>query len=455
MVYQDAIMRKASASGGDTSKENYRFPGDFILERLELIDKEGVPTDISALSLEVNILQDLFLPFMQIEIAVNDSAGFINAVSNGLSGGEIIYVSFKTADPEFVMNKMLFAVNGVKERVRNTTGNETYVIEGYSLEHFNTIDKKISKAFGTGSGKKINEIVQIIFDEHIMTPELKSVYNLYKNEGREVSKTGIQALTTTTGLHSCVIPMYNPIEAIRYLCDEGVDDDTASKLLFYETFLGFQFRSLGKLIKEEPKGEEFLYHPSSYNTDSYKDGMNAYFIKTVDRVKESDLTEQMTDGLFSATTIELDPLRKDFNKTVYKYQDEVQRFSKLNTLTIPGGADDNAIVHLKTSRRGHDVDSVFAPEAPLAQRDVLKDPFRDSYLKHLTNNVIVITIPGNSELNVGDTIECKFTPATSFEEGKEEDKYTSGKYLITKCRHVITKQIYDTVLECVKDTGIE
>ena len=149
MVYQDAIMRKASASGGDTSKENYRFPGDFILERLELIDKEGVPTDISALSLEVNILQDLFLPFMQIEIAVNDSAGFVNAVSNGLSGGEIIYVSFKTADPDFVMNKMLFAVNGVKERVRNTTGNETYVIEGYSLEHFNTIDKKISKAFGT------------------------------------------------------------------------------------------------------------------------------------------------------------------------------------------------------------------------------------------------------------------------------------------------------------------
>ena len=73
----------------------------------------------------------------------------------------------------------------------------------------------------------------------------------------------------------------------------------------------------------------------------------------------------------------------------------------------------------------------------------------------MTNNVIVITIPGNSELNVGDTIECKFTPATSFEEGKEEDKYQSGKYLITKCRHVITKQIYDTVLECVKDTGIE
>ena len=73
----------------------------------------------------------------------------------------------------------------------------------------------------------------------------------------------------------------------------------------------------------------------------------------------------------------------------------------------------------------------------------------------MTNTVILITIPGNSELNVGDTINCKFTPATSYEEGKQEDKYTSGKYLITKCRHAITKRMYDTVLECVKDTGTE
>jgi hypothetical protein len=435
--------------------ENYRFPGDFVLENLELIDKSGTPTNILPLSLELNVLQNIFQPFMKLEIAVNDSAGFVNAVPRGLSGGETVYVAFKTRDPEFETMKMLFAVNGVKHRERTTTGNEKYIIEAFSLEHFNVIDKKISKAFGIGSGKKINEIVEIIFDEFIMTPEIKSIYQLYEKEGREVTKKGLETAHTTTGLHKCVIPRYNPIEAISYLSSEAVDDDVASKLLFYENFLGYQFRSLGKLVKEEPKGEEYHYHPSSYNTDSYKKGMNAYFIKKLERIKESDLTEQMSDGLFAATTIELDPLRKDFTKTIYKYQDEVERFSKLNKFTIPGGADDNAIVHLKTSRRGHDVDPVFSEENPLAQRDVLKDPIRDSYLKHLTNQVIRITVPGNSQLNVGDVIDCKFTPATSFQEGKEEDKYTSGKYLITKCRHSITKEMYDTHLECVKDTGTE
>ena len=437
--------------------ENYRFPGDFQLESIELIDKAGTPTNILPLALEINIYQNLFQPFMRLEIAITDSAGFANAVPSGLSGGEVIYLAFKTSDPKFETRRMLFAINGVKDRVRNTTGNESYNIEGYSLEHYNIIDKKISRAFGTGPGKKINEIVQIIFDEYIMNEKVKSIYQSYKKEGREITKKGIETIDTTTGLHKCVIPMYNPIEAIRYLCEEAVDDDVASKLLFYETFKGFQFRSLGKLALQEPKpkDEEYLYHPASYNTDIYKEGKNAFFIKSVDRLKESDLTEQMTDGLFAATTIELDPLRKDFNKTVYKYADEVERFEKLNKFTIQGGADDNSIVHLKTSRRGHDTDSVFAKENVLAQRDVLKDPIRDSYLKHLTNTVILITIPGNSELNVGDTINCKFTPATSYEEGKQEDKYTSGKYLITKCRHAITKRMYDTVLECVKDTGTE
>ena len=195
--------------------ENYRFPGDFQLESIELIDKAGTPTNILPLALEINIYQNIFQPFMRLEIAITDSAGFANAVPTGLSGGEVIYLAFKTSDPKFETRRMLFAINGVKDRVRNTTGNESYNIEGYSLEHFNIIDKKISRAFGTGSGKKINEIVQIIFDEYIMNEKVKSIYQSFKRQGREITKKGIETTNTTTGLHKCVIPMYNPI-AVSY-----------------------------------------------------------------------------------------------------------------------------------------------------------------------------------------------------------------------------------------------
>ena len=63
--------------------------------------------------------------------------------------------------------------------------------------------------------------------------------------------------------------------------------------------------------------------------------------------------------------------------------------------------------------------------------------------------MIRLTLYGNSDINVGDTIECVFHNATSFEAGKEEDKYTSGKYLITDARHRIGKTDYLTIIECV------
>ena len=45
-----------------------------------------------------------------------------------------------------------------------------------------------------------------------------------------------------------------------------------------------------------------------------------------------------------------------------------------------------------------------------------------------------------------------FHNATSYEAGKEEDKYTSSKYLITDARHKLIRQLL-TIIECVKDTG--
>jgi hypothetical protein len=159
----------------------------------------------------------------------------------------------------------------------------------------------------------------------------------------------------------------------------------------------------------------------------------------------------MTEGLYASTTVELDPLRKNVTTTEFHYENE--SFNSLNELKVQGGADKNAIIHLKTSRRGHDTDSFFNSESPISSRDVLKDPFRDSFFKQITNNILRLTMYGNSDINVGDSIRATFNNATSYEDGKKEDKYTSGKYLITNARHQITKTSYMTVVECVKDTG--
>ena len=91
----------------------YRYPGDFVLSNLDIISTDGKLFSLIDLQSETNIYQNIFKPFMQIEIAIQDAAGLLNALKGGVSGGEIIYVSFKTADPAMRSNSLVFLVNKI------------------------------------------------------------------------------------------------------------------------------------------------------------------------------------------------------------------------------------------------------------------------------------------------------------------------------------------------------
>ena len=432
---------------------SYRFPGDFILESLDYVNRDGEVFGLNVLYESVDIYQCIYQPFMKCEIAINDSAGFINEQPQSVVGGEIIYIAFKTSDPTMEVIRLAFLVNSIIARKRTSIGREQYIIEAYSAEHFMSIDRKISRAYGYPAGLKVSEIVQSIHDEYMNTEVIRNIYRFLSQNERKVNKENYSVVRNdlTTGLHQCTFPNVNPIQAIRYLQKSAVSSDTASLFYYYENFKGFHFKSLEQLVTEDAVFDEYEYYPSAQNTDSYKSGQNHFFIKEMERVKDVDMTANMSAGLYASTMIEIDPLRKDFNRITFDYENE--SFETLNKLKVPGGAKSDAVIHLKTSRRGHDTDSFFNSESPISSRDVLKDQKRASYLRQITNSVIRLTLYGNSDINVGDTIECVFHNATSFEAGKEEDKYTSGKYLITDARHKIGKTDYLTIIECVKDTG--
>ncbi|MEK9698979.1 MAG: hypothetical protein VW270_24595 [Candidatus Poseidoniales archaeon] len=102
---------------------------------------------------------------------------------------------------------------------------------------------------------------------------------------------------------------------------------------------------------------------------------------------------------------------------------------------------------------------ILETENPLPKRINQHLPRRLSYYAHIYNTIVEVTVPGNSELNVGDVVELSIPNATTINklDGKK-DKYLSGKYLITSLRHKFggtTGTEFTTFIECVKDTGIE
>jgi hypothetical protein len=76
--------------------------------------------------------------------------------------------------------------------------------------------------------------------------------------------------------------------------------------------------------------------------------------------------------------------------------------------------------------------------------------------QQLNNIKLNIRAPGRSSRMVGDVIEFKMpSPSLSMRGGgneMEEEKYLSGKYLITKLRHHFSREIYNIEFECIKDS---
>ena len=82
-----------------------------------------------------------------------------------------------------------------------------------------------------------------------------------------------------------------------------------------------------------------------------------------------------------------------------------------------------------------------------------KSPYsRKSILNGLNQNVVGMTVSGNSDLQVGQTILFDIPSAEPKTDKFIKDEYFSGKRLITGLRHLVTQTEYTTVVEVAKDS---
>jgi hypothetical protein len=80
-------------------------------------------------------------------------------------------------------------------------------------------------------------------------------------------------------------------------------------------------------------------------------------------------------------------------------------------------------------------------------------------MAHFLTTVTHITIYGDTAITTGDVIKCQFPEPSGITRGEtspinEDSAMTSGNYIVTKCRHVLTfneKAQYMQALELVKD----
>ena len=424
---------------------DYAFPGDIELVELSLISSSGVSIDISRIALEVNIYQSLFKHYLRCEVNIGDSLNIGNILTGndkenipgGWTGGEMLSIAYRentdpSKDSEVPVKRHMFVLYEMSDRIKNNDFSEQYRIQGISLESFVTIPQKIRKSFGGEKGNTISNMIKSICNEYVFPKPVSDIYA--KSHIRKTVE-----VDETLGLERYVIPSLTVDETINFLADEADSAEHYPYFVFYEDSNGFKFKNVPDLIRNAKKDlPTFFYFMSNYfeatdNEDvKYED---QYKIIDFSVEKTSNILDNTANGLYKAKNIKLDIINKKVTTSIFDYQKEKDNFETLQKGYHSGSVgSDDVILSLST-------------------KDNLRDK-KNSFKRQIFNNVMDVSIPGDSSLNVGDVIKLNFYINNTIIEDHGLDKQLSGKYIIANLRQKLNQNIFTTQLTVAKDVSL-
>ena len=239
--------------------------------------------------------------------------------------------------------------------------------------------------------------------------------------------------------------------------------------VFYETYDGYNFRSLDALAEQESKGN-YLFSNTDDIPPEYTGKIISYDIN-----KDIDLQNNLTIGAYANRTLFFDFYAYNYKVRNYsvdesggsEYNKGAGSKGKIVTLgsdEIDSVADEfrlpvsrlmNKVLDVGTLPAGKDIDAQLKTwkESPF-------DPTYDS-TKTMVQSVmrynqmfsikINIMIAGDFRLRAGDLIRCEF-PKLSTEPNTRPNKVSGGLYMIASLCHNITPRETYTSLTLVRDT---
>jgi len=238
--------------------------------------------------------------------------------------------------------------------------------------------------------------------------------------------------------------------------------------LFYETYDGFNFRSIDLLFEQKPKGN-YLYSNTEDNPEEYDGKIISYDID-----RNIDLQNNLLMGTYSNRTLFFD---------FYAMNYEVRNFNVDSTnpakseeggskgKVVSGGTEDldyvsdefrkpisrlmNRVKDVGTLPNGKNIIEQLkswkdkASEATFDAEDIMvQSLMRYNQLFSIKINIM---IAGDFSLRAGDLIHCEF-PELSVDPNTDVNRQTGGIYMISSLCHNITPRKTYTSLTLVRDT---
>lgn len=417
--------------------EQIKSAGDFQLIDVKIGSAKGIIFDVNNFVIDINIYEDMFSPTMSGNITLNDAQDLVNLMP--MIGEEKLLITFKT--PSIGDNDGLyeqeFYIYKMTDREYSAERAVTYKLHFVSFETVRDLNAKVSKGFA-GS---IDAVVEKILKQELRTDK----------------KINIEKTKNTT---TYVSNFWTPFTNINFLSKRSISQETESaNFIFFESNRGFNYVSIDTLLTQDPK-TKYIYDNNSRDPSSDGGGSVRDIGETLSRINSVkintafDYMNRIQSGMYKSRLITHEILTKTYNVQTLTYEDQFGKHNHLNKYPLStANLPSKTFAFLDTQPRALENFSNFKT-----------DKMKSWYLKNIMQMAEMsayymdITVPGRSDICVGDIVDIYMYRPTPFNQKDQEeqllDKTFSGRYMVASLCHNLNREKHEIHMSIIKDSLI-
>ena len=399
---------------------------DYKISTLTIVASDGNSIDVRNIMIELDIYEDIFSPTMTGSLVVSDAGDIIS--SFGMHGNE--YLLLEVDKPSLNKPiKKIFRIYKIANRDFNTASLQSYTLHFCSEELILSTQSLVSKSY---KGLTIDKMVMDILKNRLKVNPDKL-------------KDGI--FSTTTGNFNLIVPRMQPLEAIEWLVPRAYNQNE-NLFFFYENRDGFNFTSYENLIKNPSYAK---YSRSVVLEREPSKNFNS--INYINVAQDFDIIKSMRFGAYTSTLLSLDLVNRKFSSKTYGYKD-------LNDKAL---LNKQAPINNLKNRLGFsalDSHSSMIKYVATSDSDTTSNPANiqnwmpqtSSRLAQINTFKVIITIPGDVLMKVGNIVDL-IIPKMQIQEKKVvNDELRTGRYLVSSVHHKFIGDIMTTIIELLSDS---
>lgn len=420
-----------------TAPEQIKSAGDYQLIDVKIGSARGVIFDVFNFVVDINIFEDMYSPTMSGNITLNDAQDLVNLMP--MIGEEKLLITFKTPsmDDQTGLYEQEFYIYKMTDREYSAERAVRYTLHFASFETVRDLNSKISKGFAGN--------IDVV------------VTQLLKTELRTEKKINIEKTKNST---TYVSNFWTPFTNINFLTKRSISlENNAANFMFYETNRGFNFASIDTLLTANPK-TKYIYDNNSRDPNADGGGSVRDIGEALNRITTAkidtgfDYMNRIQSGLYKSRLITHEIVTKTYNVQTMTYDDEYKKHNHLNKFPLSTNNLPSKTFAFLDVR----------PRALENFNNFKTDKMKNWHLKNIMQMAeinafsIDLTVPGRSDLCVGDVIDVYFYRPTPINAKDQEeqilDKTFSGRYLISALCHNLNREKHEIHMTVIKDSLI-